>query len=157
MLRHALGREVIYFSLQHFIAPFLKLMLCLSSWLDIIACLPSRCRREAIRAVIVPYPQLQGYSNLLGNSKDFFISYVLDKTLDNNMFKRLDHCVSLNQARFKPKALAICVRTRCHLSCRALVFNGSLFLNCKKDRGLAKNYWKFRKTYLLNGGNLPKQ
>ena len=58
----------------------------------------------------VPYPQLQGYSNLLGNRKDFFISYVLDMTFDNNSFKCFDHRISLDQARFEPTTLmAICV------------------------------------------------
>ena len=47
-----------------------------------------------IITVVVPYPQLQGYSNLSGNCKDFSISYVLEMMLDNNTFKHLDHCVS---------------------------------------------------------------
>ena len=65
-------------------------------------------------SICVPYPQLQGYSNLLGNYKDFFISYVLDMTLDNNMFKHLDHRASLDPARFKPTAvMAICVGSEC--------------------------------------------
>ena len=42
----------------------------------------------------MPYPQLKGHSNLLGNRKYFFISFLLEMMLDNNMFKCLDHCVS---------------------------------------------------------------
>ena len=38
-----------------------------------------------------PVANLHGYYNLLGNHKDFFISHVLDMTVDNNMFKCLDH------------------------------------------------------------------
>ena len=51
MLRHSLGRGVI-FSLQHFIGPALNLMPCLPSCLELTACLPSRLRREAKKAVI---------------------------------------------------------------------------------------------------------
>ena len=41
MLCHSLGGAVILFTLQHFIAPAL----------DLMPCLPSRHRREAIRAL----------------------------------------------------------------------------------------------------------
>ena len=52
MLRHSLGGDVIFFLCSTFFAPSLNLMPCLSSWLEIIACLHSRDTREAIRAVI---------------------------------------------------------------------------------------------------------
>ena len=61
----------------------------------------------------VLYPLLQGYSNLLGNRKDFVISYVLDTMLDNNTFMGLDHSNSLDPARFELMALAICVGSKC--------------------------------------------
>ena len=52
MLRHTLGRAVIFLSLQHVISPSLNLILCLCVCLVVfIACLLSRRRREAIRAV----------------------------------------------------------------------------------------------------------
>ena len=50
MLSDSLG-EVI-FTLLHFIAPSLNLMPCLSSWLEMIACLHYRGMREAIMAII---------------------------------------------------------------------------------------------------------
>ena len=56
-------------------------------------------------SVCVLYPQLQGYSNLLENRKDFLISYVLDVTLNNNKFKSLDHRVSLDPERIEPTAV----------------------------------------------------
>ena len=43
-----------------FIAPFLNLMPCLSSWLEIIACLHSRSMREAKSAVISRREDKQG-------------------------------------------------------------------------------------------------
>ena len=49
---------------------------------------------QAVQATsLVPYPQLQGYSNLLGICKDFSVSYLLDTTLDNNRFKHLGCCI----------------------------------------------------------------
>ena len=41
MLRHSLGGAIIFISLQHFIAPAL----------DLMDCLPSRPRREAIKTL----------------------------------------------------------------------------------------------------------
>ena len=58
MLSDSLG-EVI-FSLLHFIAPSLNLMPCLSSWLEMIACLRYWGMREAIRAVISRREDKQG-------------------------------------------------------------------------------------------------
>ena len=57
MLHHSFGGAVIFLSLQHFIVPALHLFFCLSSQLEINACLHSRHRREAIRAV-VPFNKL---------------------------------------------------------------------------------------------------
>ena len=66
ILCHSLGGEVILFSLQHFITPSLNLMLCLSLWLEIIACLHFRGTREAKRAVISRREDKQGIQSKEG-------------------------------------------------------------------------------------------
>ena len=53
MKYYLIRRESNFLYLQHFIAPPLNLMPCLSSWLEIIACLHSQGTKEAIRAVIL--------------------------------------------------------------------------------------------------------
>ena len=51
MLRHPLGRDVIFLSLQHIMASSLNLCSVCLSFLFFIACLPSPHRREAMRAI----------------------------------------------------------------------------------------------------------
>ena len=66
MLRHSLGGAVILFSFQHFIAPAL----------DLMHCLPSQQRREAIKALNLRREQVFSFKDaavlVILDNKTFF-------------------------------------------------------------------------------------